>query len=510
LTAATTTPLTALGARSLRRAGAIFLTAASIGLLVQLLFFDTGLGVNFPLTITTLLVAAWFVPERPVRWPARTDMWLPAAAVALAAFVALRGDPTLVALDTLGSLTLTVLAIAAFGGMAVVRRPFLQIVVLGFRVLGSALEGSGAVVRAIRGQMPLARARSGLAPMSGVLRGMLLAVPLVLLFLVLFSSADAVFGQLLKDLLGLDLDLGSLPGRTLTALVGAWVVAGLLVFVSDGAARDRGSGAVQVTRWLGPTEATTVLIVLDLLFVAFVAVQATYLFGGRDTLLDTGLTYAEYARRGFFELLAVAIVVGALVLGLEAFVARRGRGYLAAIVTLIALTVVVLASAFLRLRLYQDAYGWSELRFYVLAAIIWLAIGAMGAAVAVGLNATKWLPHGLVMLSVAFGLAFNLIGPARFIAEQNVARLSDAATLPGASRDLDVFYLAGLGDDALAVIAERDPGRWPAPARQEATELLRIRANELALYDHADEHWQAWNLSRERITGLLSARGLLR
>ena len=116
------------------------------------------------------------------------------------------------------------------------------------------------------------------------------------------------------------------------------------------------------------------LIVLDVLFAAFVALQVAYLFGGLDTLAAIALTYAEYARRGFFELVAVVVLVGALVLGLEAVVAHRSRAYVVAILALVALTAVVLASSFLRLRLYQDAYGWTELRFYVLAAIGFLAI----------------------------------------------------------------------------------------------------------------------------------------
>ena len=62
------------------------------------------------------------------------------------------------------------------------------------------------------------------------------------------------------------------------------------------------------------------LLVLDLLFLAFVALQGAYLFGGQDTLAAGGMTYAEYARRGFFELLVAAFVVGGLVLAAEATV----------------------------------------------------------------------------------------------------------------------------------------------------------------------------------------------
>ena len=107
------------------------------------------------------------------------------------------------------------------------------------------------------------------------------------------------------------------------------------------------------------------------------------------------------------------------------------------------------------LRLYQDAYGWTELRFYVLAAILWLAIGALGTAVALATDRTRWLLHGMIALSVIFGLAFNLIGPVRFIAERNVERAVDPSLVPPDGRaGLDVYYLASLGTDADIVLAE--------------------------------------------------------
>jgi hypothetical protein len=498
------------GARAIRRAGAIGLAAAGFGVLFQMLFYDTGLGINFPLAIATLVAIAWFAPERPTRWPSPADAWLPAAAVALAAFVAVRGDSTLVALDVLGSVTLTALSIASFGGMAVVLRPFTAIFVLGLRVVASAVASAVEVLEGIRRAMPFHRVRSDLAPMSGVLRGLLLALPLLLLFVALFASADAVFDQLLRETFDLNLDLGSLPGRLSVGLAAAWAVAGMLAFVSRGRERDRRARTSRSSGGrLGSTEATTMLVSLDVLFGIFVALQAAYLFGGSDTLEASGLTYADYARRGFFELLAVAMVVGAIVLALEAFVSQRTRTYLVGILALVGLTLIVLGSAFLRLRLYLDAYGWTELRFYVMAAIGWLAIGAAGAAVCIATNRTKWLPHGLVMLSVGFGLAFNVIGPVRFIAEQNIARVADG-TLPANAYDgVDLAYLGSLGDDSLVVLAEHYPDGLPESARPAAFSSLEFRGLVLGHEESADD-WQAWNLARERIRELLSREGLLR
>ena len=123
---------------------------------------------------------------------------------------------------------------------------------------------------------------------------------------------------------------------------------------------------------LGIVEVGTVLGLLGLLFLAFVAVQVRYLFGGAERVVSTaGMTYAEYARRGFFELVTVtAIALPTLLLAHWLLRAddRRGErtfGILAG--TLVALLFVVMASALQRMYLYVDEYGLTQLRFYVTA-----------------------------------------------------------------------------------------------------------------------------------------------
>jgi hypothetical protein len=361
------------------------------------------------------------------------------------------------------------------------------------------LIGGRRLVGSFRAAVPLAEGQSYLRRAGPLLRGLLIALPLVILFVALFAAADAVFARIAEDLFNWDLDLGSLPARIALALVAAWLAAGLFVFVVVGG----GDAPAEVTASrkplmrLGSGEATTVLVVLDLLFAGFVGLQAAYLFGGQDTLAASDLTYAEYARRGFFELMAVAFVVGGLILAGEWLVVRRTRAYLAAAIGLVVLTAVVLASALLRLRLYQEAYGWTELRFYVMAAIVWLGIGCLLAVVTLATNRSRWLLHAMLGLSILFGVAFNLIGPVRLVAEQNVARaVHPELVAPGGETGLDVFYLASLGDDALPVLVE-NLCRLPSPPGADAYHFVQAWTEQLA-HDESGRAWQAWNLSRER------------
>lgn len=136
------------------------------------------------------------------------------------------------------------------------------------------------------------------------------------------------------------------------------------------------------------------------------------------------------------------MLAGGLLLALETWVRRRPAHYVAAGIVLAALTGVVLVSAAYRLRLYQEAYGWTELRFYALAIIAWLGIGLVGATVTVLTDRSHRLPHVLGVSAVAVALVLSAVGPVRFVAEQNVARAVDPTLVPpDGQTGLDTAYL---------------------------------------------------------------------
>jgi hypothetical protein len=235
----------------------------------------------------------------------------------------------------------------------------------------------------------------------------------------------------------------------------------------------------------------------------FVGLQVAYLFGGQDTLVAAGMTYSDYARRGFFELVAAACLAGAVVVVLEATVARRSRPYLVALLGLLALTAVVLVSAALRLRLYQDAYGWTELRLYVLTTIVSLAAAlALMTGLALA-NRMHWLGHGLAVIGVVALVALNAIAPSAFVAARNVERVIDPTLVAqGGHAGLDATYLGVLPDDAVPILVEALPG-LPARERQAVLAILHERKAELVT-DPAFAGPAAWNLGREQAKASLA------
>ena len=314
-------------------------------------------------------------------------------------------------------------------------------------------------------------------------------------FALLFSSADAVFARSLENVFDLKRiadALSETPGRLFIALAFAWPAAGALAALWR-VPRDYLTSPSRAR--LAGESATVALALIAALFAAFVSLQLAYLFGGRDTLDAAAITYSAYARRGFFELIAAVALVAVLLFRLELTVQVRGRAYLGAALTLLALTAVVLASAWYRLDLYQQAYGWTELRFYAMTAIAFLALALalFGWGVARGRMSFALQPLALAVVLVA--LTANAIGPAAFVARANIARVLDPSGLPAdASRNFDADTLVGLGGGAIVELVDAFP-RLPLSQRLYADILLRIALSRVD-EDRAPD-WQGWNLERE-------------
>ena len=480
--------------RSIRHATRVVGAGVVLGVLGQLLFFDLGTGINVPMAVALVLVAGWLLRDRSIPL-ALSDSWLAPAAIAFAAFVAIRADPVIATLDILAAVTLTGAGLASFGGRPVVSRAFGAIIALAIRTMGWILTGAAAAIGSARRDLPSRRqARDAASPTLPILRGIALALPIVLIFVALFSSADAVFAELIDNLFGWQLDPDEAIGRVVIGAAFAWLIAGGLALAASEAPSVGPTSPTE--RWRpGTTEIVTVLVAVSALFVVFVGLQAAYLFGGLDTLEATGLTYAEYARRGFFELVTVAVLAGGLIIGAERLARDRTRALVGLAIWLTALTAIILLSAFLRLRLYQDAYGWTELRLYVLSTIGLLAIGIVGLVVALLTDRVRWMGHVLVIAALAIGLVLNVIGPARFITEQNVARTLNPSLVPADGYSgLDVWYASSLGDDTVPALLEAIPALRDGEADQ-VRRLLRLRLDRLRQEEGLNA-WQAWNAGR--------------
>jgi hypothetical protein len=288
-------------------------------------------------------------------------------------------------------------------------------------------------------------------------RGVFFAAPLLLVFGALFVAADAVFEELVADLFGFD--VAEVFGHLSLILIFAWITAGLLWVAL--LARTRESLALRRpdVLSLGIVELGTVLGLLDLLFLAFVVVQVRYLFGGAERVATTaGLTYAEYARRGFFELVTVTALALPTLLLAHWLLRTEGHGgrrvFRALAGTLIALLFVVMASALQRMYLFTQEYGLTELRIYTTIFMAWLAVVLVWFLLTVLRGRRDRFAFGALLSGFAAVLLINAMYPDALIARTNFQHLEEG-------KKFDAYYLTTLSADAAPSSSTRSR-RYPA------------------------------------------------
>jgi hypothetical protein len=319
------------------------------------------------------------------------------------------------------------------------------------------------------------------------LRGLLIGTTVVTPFAVLFLTADAAFAAIADSAPRPALD--SLPGRLIAFGVVLLTALGLAL----AAVRTWPVRPLVPRRRLALIEWALPLGALNALFATFVAVQITVLFAGHDHVLRTsGLTYAEYARSGFWQLLAAAVLTLVVIKGATIVAAPGTRAeqllFQLLLGFLCALTLVVVASAFHRLRLYESAFGLTRLRLTAEAFSLWLG-GTFALLVAVGaLRRARAFPRVVLAWSALALVSFSLANPDARIAERNVDRWRETGRI-------DLAYLRGLSADALPPLAT-----LPAELRERATASLRERLAQ-------PDEWSSANRSRADARRLLGGSG---
>jgi hypothetical protein len=465
-------------------------SALALGVLGDLLFQGQPLGLNVAIWAVAF-AAALTVLLRAARAPLHQGRrFMVAPLLLFAALFVWHDSPLLVAAN--------LLALAAAVSMGALRRtrPRLRSATLSDYGGGTVAAGCSMVAGAlpllmsdIRWNEVAGRIRSEKA--AAVARGLAIGTPLLLLFGGLFVAADAVFKHLLSS--AIPSADSSIVARVAIVLVWAWVVGGLLRDLLAPREEQRLLRADAFTRRgvsprLGAVEVNVALAILNVLFLAFVLVQFRYLFGGRG-LVETQahLTYAEYARQGFFELVAVAVqTISVLLLGdwllRDGESGRRTFRWLATV--LLVLLGVVMLSALQRMRLYMQQYGLTELRLYATGVIVWLAVVCGWFAVTVLRGRRHAFALGALVAGFAATLCLNVVNPDSLMARTNVTRPV-----------VDVAYLAQLSDDAVPTLVDRMSSLRPAQQRLLAEALLRR--------DAAGGDWRSWNVSRARAQRVL-------
>jgi two-component system, OmpR family, sensor histidine kinase BaeS len=318
---------------------------------------------------------------------------------------------------------------------------------------------------------------------AAVTRTIVLSLLGVLVFGLLFASGDAIFGHWVDAVLPDVQDMFALRLFLTVAIGGTVLAAAYLAINPPGVERPGVRRPAQHRfEWL-----VSVLLV-DAVFVLFLLAQAAAFFGGHEYIKrTTGLTYADYVHQGFGQL-TVATALTLLVIWATARKVPRetaaDRTWLRVSLGLLCgQTLVVVCSALHRMNVYQDAYGFTQLRLLVDVFEGWLGVLVLAVAVAGAVLRTDWLPRFALISGVVALLGLAAINPDAWIARQNIDRYD-------ATGRIDYTYLRSLSDDAVPALAD-----LPLPARYCALESRRT----------TDDDWLEWNLGRVRAEDPLAA-----
>jgi len=368
---------------------------------------------------------------------------LVAAAAVFALWLTLRASPWLLWPDLLASLGLLGLAASFAVRGSIADLGIAELVARGFHAVVQLIAGVGFVAR------PAVQSRGRISAAAPVLRGILIAVPVAALIAALLASADPVFASFFH----LDIDLGTLLLDVFFLAAGAWCAAGLLRLAASEPI-ERIGGPV----WrLGATEALVVLAVLDAVFAAFAVAQVLAATGAAaETLRSAGVTYADYARNGFFQLLWVSgITLALLVLfsRISNFAERNARlAFTVLACFAIAMTLLIDVVAFRRLSLYEEAYGFTMLRLYSHVFAVWLGVVfVLLAAEFLGAwRSRRWFVGATMTTALVVLLGLNVASPEALVVALNTSHAQ-------AAHKIDSEYLAELSSDATpALLASRD------------------------------------------------------
>ncbi|HEU4387566.1 MAG TPA: DUF4173 domain-containing protein, partial [Blastocatellia bacterium] len=427
-----------------------FAVSFLVGVVVDALLRNTRPGLNVPILAAVLIAAAmWLAREGRVNPSRASRVVLPALMVFAAAF-AWRDSATLKILDAVALFAMLSVAFSSCGAYRARLSSITDYLFNGITVLLNTLVGSLSLALREVEWRTIRRGRTWRVGLS-LASGAALAVPVLLVFGTLLASADPVFARGMREAVRLQPE--TLASHLLFAGPIAWIAAGFF----RGALTSTQSPITPRPRpsflSLGAVQVATLLGLVDLLFLGFVIVQLGYFFGGAERVEATvGLTYAEYARRGFFELVAVTALALPLLLGSHWLLRKRSSRdevvyrWLAGI--MLVLLLVIMASALRRMRLYQSEYGLTELRLYTTAFMLWLGVVFVWFALTVLYGRRERFATGAGIAALAIILALNALNPDAFIVRTNMSNIRSGYVF-------DAQYAASLSSDAVPALVER-------------------------------------------------------
>ena len=473
-----------------------------LGWAFDFLYWKKPTGINFFIYVALVLGTGIYLLRMDGLRLSRNSSLLLIPIAYLAAVTFFRQEPMTVFLSATMTLFLMgVFALTYLGGQWT-RYALLDYILGYLRLFGSMIVRPLGFNAEVNKEQPSTSEKRG-SKVWPVVRGIVIAIPVIAIFASLLSEADPIFASRFEEFIEL-FNIDNLPEyifRLVYILVFAYAIAGTFLHAAQKSGEELEEKSI-ISRFLGFTEASIVLGSVVILFLAFVIIQFQYFFGGQANINLEGYTYSEYARRGFGELVTVAFFSLLMLLGLGAITNRENdtqrKVFSGFGITLVILVLVMLVSAFQRLVLYEFAYGFSRLRTYTHIFMIWLGLLLIAVVVLEFLRRERSIGLVMVLASLGFVVSLSILNVDGFIVKQNIQREIEGLANDNLTQGrviLDNQYFLDLSDDAVPALVDgfRDKA-LPLDVREKIGAALFCKR-----FDRADDRkrpWQSFHVSR--------------
>lgn len=323
-----------------------------------------------------------------------------------------------------------------------------------------------------------------------ILIGLVIGGPLLLIITGLLMSADAAFQDIILRLPQFILELKFLEGtlRSVIVIVLTFLFFGILqvLHVRSKPIKPEKDREKPNYHW-NVISAVTILILLNSVYVLFAAIQFKYFFSDG---LQTGFTFAEYARRGFFELVVVTLINWTILTSFLKMVNEPGKLMKLTIKLMYSLLIgvsgIMLASAYQRLSMYEAAYGFTMDRILAHGFMIFLMVIFAYTFIRVWIERLSLL-HFYLIVGLIFYTVLNVVHIEQVIVENNLERYERAGKI-------DIHYLNSLsytGVNGLINLYEIEPN-YPQLER-----ILRNRKQ--LIMEQPQGSWQSFNFTKHEV-----------
>lgn len=484
-------------------------TVLLVGWLFDQLFWQKVAGISIPIYLAILLGGGFFLARQQKLHPAKGIYWLLIPILFFAVMSAVRLEPFTTFLNVVAALILMTLISHSFQGGKWWQYTFKDYLSSAFSLSLDALIRPIAVFtsqpkpEASQQGDPTTR-KQGLRKSLSILRGLLIAFPIILVFGGMLAEADPVFDQALSkflDFFHIE-NLWEYIFRTFLISVIAYLASGVYLhaFYKNHDEALASDGTQWLKPFLGITESVIILGSVNLLFLAFVSIQFQYFFGGQSNINLAGFTYAEYARRGFGELVTVSVFSLLLFLSLSFITRKEGKTahqvFSGLGILLFALVTVILVSSFQRLLLYEQAYGFTRTRLHTHVFIIWLGGLLLAVSLLELFHKQRYFAFAAIIAGLGFITSLNLINVDAMIVRQNFQRYQQGGSL-------DIPYLISLSEDALPALADLYSQSSQLKEQEVLAGTIACHAEWNNQYQHTSQEyqkygWYSFHFSRMR------------